>query len=617
VTKAKSRWTTGVGRFGAATLSAGAALASILSYTNSAGIPLPAGLAAAAALRAHSVTLGPVLDTAEALGDTIQLAAVVTDSSGTVMMGIAPAWTTGDPSIALVSQAGTVTAQGPGVTAIVARVGTLEARSRIVVRQRPASLEVDDTVVRVPESERMPLTAHVVDARGNPIVGADVTWTAPDPAVATIEGADVVGVSPGRTVLTALAGELQSPLPVEVVPVPSSITVQSGEGQRGPAGRSLPVPVAAQIVSRTGRPMPGVPATFHSVSPGASAEPAIDTSDARGMVQTVWRLGDLPGRQQLAISVEGVGLAPTLGAEADPVAANARVELVTQAPIGEVGQALGDAVGVRITDSLGMALGDVPVAWSALDGGALTALSTRTDSLGEARATWTLGSKAGRQRARVQMGNPRTMAAFTAAATANPGPAASVIVKSGDRQLGSVGAPLKLPLVLRAVDRQGNAVPGAILRVAPAVGLLADSGLTTDSTGHAKVLWTLGRRAGLQRMAIRLAGDSSDTEATALARPGKPAKLAFVSPPETARAGRPLPKPLVVQVTDAYGNPLGGQTVVFTPTSGSVTPARGLTAADGRTKVRWTPGPKAKKPELAGAVAGSEVKGRLVLSARP
>jgi hypothetical protein len=118
-------------------------------------------------------------------------------------------------------------------------------------------------------------------------------------------------------------------------------------------------------------------------------------------------------------------------------------------------------------------------------------------------------------------------------------------------------------------------------------------------------------------MAIRLADDTAETEATALARPGKPAKLAFVSPPGTAKAGRPLARPLVVQVTDAYGNPLGGQTIIFNPSSGSVAPARGLTDADGRTKVRWTLGPKSRRPELAGTVAGSSVSRTLVLSARP
>jgi hypothetical protein len=193
-----------------------------------------------------------------------------------------------------------------------------------------------------------------------------------------------------------------------------------------------------------------------------------------------------------------------------------------------------------------------------------------------------------------------------------------VALKSGDRQLGTAGAPLKLPIVLRTVDRYGNPVPGEVVRLEPASGRLADSSVTTDSTGHTKVLWTLGGRpAGLQRMMVRLAGDTLETEVTALARPGKPAKLAFVSPPETAKPGRPLPKPLVVQVTDAYGNPLGGQTVAFKSSSGSVNPARGLTGADGRSTVRWTLGPKSKKPTLAATVAGSEVTRSLVLTARP
>jgi hypothetical protein len=600
----------------AATLSGGAALASILSYTSSAGIPVP-GAAAVALMRAHSVTVGPALDTAFAIGDTIQLAAVVTDSSGTAVMGAAPSWTSGDPSIAQVSQAGRVVAQGAGATAVVVRVGQLEARARIVVSQRAASLALDDTLLLVPESGRAPLNAHVVDARGNPIVGADVAWSAPDPTIAIVEGADVVGVTPGRTALTAMAGQLQLVLPVEVVPVPSSITILAGEGQRGPAGRSLPVPVSAQIVSRTGRPMPGVPASFHSAAAGAAAEPAADTSDARGMVRTTWRLGEVPGRQQLTIAVDGVSVAPTLAAEADPVPANAKTELLTRNHAGEVGDTLREPVVVRVTDSLGRALADVPVAWSALDGGALTPLAARTDSLGEARATWRLGPRAGSQRVRIQVGNARTMPAFTATATASTGPAASVALRSGDRQLGSVAAALKLPLVLRTLDRHGNPVPGAAVRLEPAAGKLADSTVVTDSTGQVKVLWTLGRSAGLQRIAIRLAGDTAETEATALARPGKPAKLAFLSPPETAKSGRPLPKPLVVQVTDLYGNPLGGQTVVFKPSSGSVTPARGLTDADGRAKVRWTLGPTAKQPQLVGTVAGSSVSRALVLKTRP
>jgi hypothetical protein len=617
IEKPRLRWTAGLAQGVAATLSGGAALVSILNYTSAAGLPVAAGLIPTAASRAHRVTVGPAVDTARAIGDTVQLAAVVTDSSGTILAGVAPSWTSGDPSVATVSPAGTVTTRGPGATAIVVRVGKAEGRSRIVVLQRPAALVVDDTLLRVPEGERAPLTARVADARGNPIVGADVTWSAPDPAIAKVEGADVVGTNPGRTSLLAMAGQLQSVLPVEVTPVPGSITVLGGDGQRGAAGRPLPVPLTAQIVSRSGRPLPGIVATFRADGADTSAVAVVDTSDSRGIVQATWRLGETPGRQQLAVSVEGVSLAPSVAAEADPLPANTKVEIVIGEAAAQAGDTLPQPVIVRVTDSLGRALADLPVAWSALDGGGLTAPAARTDSLGEARATWKLGPKAGRQRARVQVGNARTMPSHIAVATAAPGRAATVRLVSGDRQLGSVSRALEQPVVLRALDRHGNPVARAALRLRAAAGRLADTAVVTDASGRAKVTWTLGKAAGLQRLSIRLEGDTAEVEVTALARPGKPARLAFVGAPEGAAAGKPLPRPLVVEVTDVHGNPLAGQTVVFKATSGSVTPARGLTESDGRARVRWTLGPKSRHPKLAGTVAGTKVSRTLALSARP
>ena len=85
-------------------LSGGAALVSILSYTSSAGIAVP-GVPSPAA-RAHSITVAPALDTASAVGDTVQLAAMITDSGGTVLAGVVPTWASGDPSVAEVSAAG-------------------------------------------------------------------------------------------------------------------------------------------------------------------------------------------------------------------------------------------------------------------------------------------------------------------------------------------------------------------------------------------------------------------------------------------------------------------------------------------------------------------------------
>jgi hypothetical protein len=70
-------------------------------------------------------------------------------------------------------------------------------------------------------------------------------------------------------------------------------------------------------------------------------------------------------------------------------------------------------------------------------------------------------------------------------------------------------------------------------------------------------------------------------------------------------------------VTDSHGNPIPGQTVVFKASSGSVTPTRGVSDADGRTSVRWTLGPKAQRPELTAKVPNSVVSRTLTVSAKP
>ena len=101
--------------------------------------------------------------------------------------------------------------------------------------------------------------------------------------------------------------------------------------------------------------------------------------------------------------------------------------------------------------------------------------------------------------------------------------------------------------------------------------------------------------------------------------PSPSASAASPSPTAAAECGRDeiAASRLDGTIVDPDGNPLPGQTVTFKATSGSVTPARGRTGADGRISVRWTLGPKSKRPQLAGTVAGTRVSRTLTLSARP
>jgi Bacterial Ig-like domain (group 1) len=608
-------------RWGAGVISAGAGLVSILSYTHSIkakfeGLDSVATEAMAQA-SVRWVGVSPTVDTATSVGDTIQLAVRATDARGNALLGAPTVWSATDSSVATVDSAGTVVARGDGGTHIIVTIGGKSAKARVYVKQRPVEVRIDgDSVFRVPEGDRANTTAHVVDARGHEIVGSAARWGSADPAVATVDSlGNAAGIAPGKTRFTASYNELVTQLEVEVYPVPASITVLGGDGQHAPAGRKVSQPVLVQVVSRSGRPIEGVPVRFVLDGAAGSTEPASDSSDAQGVVRAWWTLGGSAGRQTLTINADGVASPAVVNADAEPVAANTRVAVVTEHLEGPAGGAMPQPVTVRVTDSSGVALVDVPVAWAAGDDGSVVANESRTDSLGESRARWLLGPKSGTQRAYVQVGSPRAMPRFVVEAMAQAGSPAGMSLLSGKKYEGSVGTVLKPMPELRVVDKAGNPVPGVPVTLLAASGTVADSAPATDSTGRVRIAWTLGRAAGIQRMSARIEGLPHSLDITARARPAGPANLTFVEPkPGTAtRAVQSLD----VDLTDAYGNPVADQPVVFSTRFGTVSPARVMTDARGRAHTRWTPASKVGKRTLLAVVKGTDARATFVLEPPP
>ncbi|HEY5939181.1 MAG TPA: Ig-like domain-containing protein [Gemmatimonadales bacterium] len=603
-------------RWGAGVISAGAGLVSILSYTHSMKAKFdPDSVAVSGMTAVRWVGVSPALDSASSLGDTINLAVTATDPRGNALLGAPTLWSTSDSIVASVDSAGTVVARSAGTAAITVTVGRKTATAHVVVRQDPAEVRiVGDSIARVPEGERGQVVGYVADARRQKILGLAVRWRSADPSVAAVDSVgNVTGVAPGRTTFTATFEGMVTQLPAEVYPVPASLTLISGDGQRAPAGRRVTNPVAVQVVSRSGRPIEGVPVRFALPEGAGQTDPQSGNSDAQGIVRATWTLAGVPGRQTLAVSAEGVASHTVVTAEAEPVGANTRLAQVNENLEGPAGGPLTDPVVVRVTDSSGVALADVPVAWSADDDGSIVASESRTDSLGEARSRWTLGPKSGVQRAYVQVGSPRAVPRFVVRAAAQAGRAATVAVVAVTKREGSVSKVLRPLVELRVLDRARNPVPGVPISLMPAHGSVDDSVLTTDSTGRVLVSWTLGRTAGLHRMSARVEGIERPVEISARARPAAPANLAFVEP-KAGTANRAV-QSLDVDLTDAYGNPVADQPVVFSTRFGNVSPARVMTDARGRAHTRWTPGSKVGERTLLAAVKGTEARATFVLKA--
>jgi len=619
--KERTAWVKHTAKLVAVAASSGAALVSIFTALYSYGV-----IGAAEShqsignIGAAWVGVRPALDTATAIGDTIHYAATITDKSGSILVGARPTWTTGDSSIAVVLQDGSVVARGPGRTMVSVVVGHLVAHSTIVVKQVVAKVDVSrasgDNLLQLSEGEQLQLKARPVDARGYPIEGLETVWHVDDSGVASLDSTGLLtGRSAGRTLIGAKIEGVAGRAGVSVVTPASAIALVAGTNQRALAGKALPQAVVVRATNKRGTAAAGKRVTFRVPDGQGSVEPVTAVTDADGRARTAWTLGADPGRQTLFASVENVDSALPIVAEADPVAANTRVTALVERLTGKAGEELPDSVAIRVTDSTGRVLPDVPVRWSLVDGGNLDSASSRTDSLGVASARWVLARKTGTQRLRAQVGiaSGLGISPVTLTASALAGAASSVSVTAGDNQKAPAGAELGKAIVLRVVDANGSGVGGASITVSPSGGTLSDTLLTTDSLGVARTHWTMGHSAGDYTLAVHVEGVKKLLKLTARATPASVANLAFDDAPAEKHSREAAKmKKLVALVTDVYGNPIPDARVNFSTKAGVVTPARAVSDAKGRAMVTWKLGSKTGEQVLKGFVKGTDVVGEYV-----
>ncbi len=566
-------------------------------------------------LGAAWVELKPAVDTANAIGDTVHFAATIADKKGSILVGAAPAWTTGDSSVATVAPDGSVIARGPGVTTVTVVVGELVSHAHIVVAPQVAVVvagdNLGDTAIVVREGGQTPLHARPLDARGHEVRGRVPVWHIDDTTVAKLDANGMLtGENAGRTVASAKVDGITGYMTIAVVTTASDLAVVAGDNQRALAGHLLPQQVVVRATDRKGAPVSGKLVTFRVRGTQGKVDPATDTTDADGRARTQWTLGDDPGSQSLLASVENIDSVTTIAAEADPVARNTRVTPISTSLRARAGEVLGDSVGVLVTDSTGRILPGVPVRWIALDG-TVDAVSARTDSSGVARAKWKLSSKTGTQHLHALVGAAGShVPAVQLDAAALSGPAARIVVVSGDRQQASAGKVLGKPIVVRVVDANGNGSADVSVVLSLSGGDVQDTSLVTDSLGYARTHWTMGNEAGDYTLAAHVDGLKKLLKVSAHATAAAAANLSF----DDAPAGKSTrgTRRLVALVTDIYGNPVSEARVTFSVKSGAVSPARAVTDSHGRVMLRWMVGPGSNEQTLKGSVRGTDVTGAYV-----
>ncbi len=163
---------------------------------------------------------------------------------------------------------------------------------------------------------------------------------------------------------------------------------------------------------------------------------------------------------------------------------------------------------------------------------------------------------------------------------------------SGDAQTGVVGAALGSPVTVRIEDSRGNPVSGEAVTfdVVSGGGLVDPASGSTGPDGSLSTSWTLGTSTS-EAQALRATAGSAVADFTATAQAGPAQDLEVASGDgQTGVGGAALAEPLVVRVTDAFGNGVPGHTVTWSAAAGNGTldPTSSDTDGSGNAQTSWT-----------------------------
>ena len=240
----------------------------------------------------------------------------------------------------------------------------------------------------------------------------------------------------------------------------------------------------------------------------------------------------------------------------------ARIEAVSgDLQVGPIGTTLPAALMVAVTDGAGNPLASRQVMFRVVENnGMLTnevgsgpAVLVTTGPQGRARATWTLGNRAGAGKNRVEATSPGIAGVAVFTATGLPAAGAKISVDSGNLQFGVAGQELARPLVAVVTDEGHNRIPGmpVTFRVIAGGGRFAGQETTTvetDAYGRALAPLTLGPDAGQ---------DNNLVEADFPGNPGGP--VVFAASGRTA--GDPAATAVIGVVLDNSNQPVPGVTI--------------------------------------------------------
>lgn len=207
-----------------------------------------------------------------------------------------------------------------------------------------------------------------------------------------------LGPAAGAQTVTATVGTLKPVMFTATANAGAAVRITAtGDAQTGAAGDLLSGTITLRVVDALGNGISGVALTAAPATGSGAFAFNAQATDANGNVTALWRLGNTPGTQHVAVTPpQGTLITPlTLTATATAGLPDTVAVVSGDAQTSGTGDRLTTPATVRVVDRLGNPVPAATVTFTADASGTASPATVQTDSAGHATTTWTLGTTAG------------------------------------------------------------------------------------------------------------------------------------------------------------------------------------------------------------------------------
>ena len=230
------------------------------------------------------------------LGTQQGFSALAIDANGRTFQNISVTWQSQHPSIASVNQSGLVTAQGAGLSTLIATVGQRIGKATIQVIRKVTAIDITPAQSTLyGPGNTLQLTALAKDSGGASIAEVPLQWESDNPIVATVNASGLVTARAQGTVHITARFRTTTSAPATLTVKPSLVTITVTPPTAELFGSGTRTRFQAEARDINGNIIEGVSLNWNSIDPGIATidETGWATAIATGVTQITASQGDL------------------------------------------------------------------------------------------------------------------------------------------------------------------------------------------------------------------------------------------------------------------------------------------------------------------------------------